>query len=136
MISENLSPNKLLTQMVLGQVRKWNKELASSHTPCSNIENAVYNEWQFQKFSDWQSDRKPVSSELHKIILIEVQKGYKLLLKKIKSAFPVKCLSRDYVLHNYKVSQNSFEWFQRRINIECDENENEREIRLCVRDGA
>ena len=32
--------------------------------------------------SDGQSDRKPVSSELHKIILAKVQKGYKLLLKK------------------------------------------------------
>ena len=32
--------------------------------------------------SDGQSDRKAVSSELHKIILPKVQKGYKLLLKK------------------------------------------------------
>ena len=39
--------------------------------------------------SDGQSDRKPDSSELNKI-LAKVQKGYKLLLKKIKSAFPVK----------------------------------------------
>ena len=31
---------------------------------------------------DGQSDRKPVSSELHKIILAKVQKGYNLLLKK------------------------------------------------------
>ena len=28
--------------------------------------------------SDGQSDRKPVSSELHKLILAKVQKGYKL----------------------------------------------------------
>ena len=27
--------------------------------------------------NDGQSDRKPVSSELHKIILAKVQKGYK-----------------------------------------------------------
>ena len=40
--------------------------------------------------SDGQSERKPVSSELHKIILAKVQKGYKLLLKKIKSVVPVK----------------------------------------------
>ena len=40
--------------------------------------------------SDGQSDRKPVSSELHTIILAKVQKEYKMLLKKIKSAFPVK----------------------------------------------
>ena len=39
--------------------------------------------------SDRQTDRKPVSSELQKIILAKVQKGYKLLLKKIKSEFPV-----------------------------------------------
>ena len=39
--------------------------------------------------SDGQLDRKPVSSELHKIILAKVQKEYKLLLKKIKSAFLV-----------------------------------------------
>ena len=36
-----------------------------------------------QRISNGQSDRKPVSSELHKIILVKVQKGYKLLLKKI-----------------------------------------------------
>ena len=40
--------------------------------------------------SDGQSDRKPVSFELHKITLAKVQKVYKFLLKKIKSAFPVK----------------------------------------------
>ena len=34
--------------------------------------------------------QKPVLFELHKIILAKVQKGYKLLLKKIKSAFPIK----------------------------------------------
>ena len=44
--------------------------------------------------SDGQSNRKPVSSELHKIILAKDQKGNKFLLKKIKSAFPVK-------MHNY-----------------------------------
>ena len=32
--------------------------------------------------SDGQSDGKPFSSELQKIILAKVQKGYKLLLKK------------------------------------------------------
>ena len=37
--------------------------------------------------SGGQLDRKPVSSELHKIILAIVQKGYKLIHKKIKSAF-------------------------------------------------
>ena len=35
------------------------------------LENALYNEWQFQA-----SDRKPVSSELHKIILAKILKGY------------------------------------------------------------
>ena len=43
-----------------------------------------------RSISDGQSDRKPVSSELQKKFLAKVQKGYKLLLKKIKSAFPVK----------------------------------------------
>ena len=40
--------------------------------------------------SEGQSNRKPVSSELQKIFLAKVQKGYELLLNKIKSAFPVK----------------------------------------------
>ena len=40
--------------------------------------------------SDVQSDRKSVSSELHKIMLTKVQKGYKCLIKSIKLAFPVK----------------------------------------------
>ena len=40
-----------------------------------------------QSINDGQSDRKPISSELHKIILAKVQKGYKFLLKKIKSAY-------------------------------------------------
>ena len=43
--------------------------------------------------SDGQSAEKLVSSELHKIVLAKVQKGYKLFPKKIKSAFPVKTLS-------------------------------------------
>ena len=38
-------------------------------------------------------------------MLAKVQKGYKFLLKKIKST--------HYVLHNYKVSRNSVERFQR-----------------------
>ena len=64
--------------------------------------------------SDGQSDRKPVSSKFHKIILAKVQKRYKLLVKKIKSAFPVKMhIYTLYVLHNYKISQNSVEPFQR-----------------------
>ena len=43
--------------------------------------------------SDGQSDRKSVSSELHKLILANVQKGNKLRLNKIKSAFPVKIMT-------------------------------------------
>ena len=43
-----------------------------------------------QSISEGQSNRKAYSYELHKIILAQVQKGYKLLLKKIKSAFSVK----------------------------------------------
>ena len=56
---------------------------------------------------DGQSDRKPVSSELHKIMMATFQKGYILLLKKIKSAFPVK-----KILHNYKFSRNSVDELQ------------------------
>ena len=41
--------------------------------------------------SDGQSDRKPVSSELHKIILAKVQKGYKLLLKKTNNWIQISC---------------------------------------------
>ena len=44
------------------------------------LEKAVYNEWLIPSISDRQSDRKQVSSELHKIILAQVQKGCKLLL--------------------------------------------------------
>ena len=40
----------------------------------------------------WRAIRQKTSfiSELHKMILAKVQKGYKLLLKKIESAFPIK----------------------------------------------
>ena len=54
------------------------------HAP-TLLENAVYNEWQLQALVTGNRTEK-----LHKIILAKVQKGYKLLLKKIKSAFPVK----------------------------------------------
>ena len=59
--------------------------------------------------SDGQSDRKPVSSELHKIILAKVQKGYKLLLKKDQISISCK---NAYLYSNYKVSRNSVERFQ------------------------
>ena len=59
------------------------------HAP-SLFENAACQRMAIPSISEGQSDRKPVSSELNKIILAKVQKGYKLLLKKIKSAFPVK----------------------------------------------
>ena len=75
------------------------------HAP-TLIENAVYNKWQFQALVTSKRTENHVSSELHKIILAEVQKGYKLLLKNIKSAFPVKMhtVSIYHVLHNFKVS--------------------------------
>ena len=44
------------------------------------LENAVYNEWQFQTLVTGNRREKTVSSELHKIILAKVQKGYELLL--------------------------------------------------------
>ena len=43
------------------------------HAP-TLLENAVYNEWQFQALATGN----------------RIKKGYKLLLKRIKSAFPVK----------------------------------------------
>ena len=55
------------------------KETHIPHVP-TYLENAVNNEW--------QSDRKPASSE-NKIILANVRKGARLLHKKIKSPFPV-----------------------------------------------
>ena len=61
----------------------------------------------------WQAIRQKTSFIwVAKIILAKVQKGYKLLLKNIKSAFPVTILSTYYVLHNYKVSRNSVKLFQ------------------------
>ena len=66
---------------------KWKKEWASSHTPRSNIAwECCMQRMAIASISDGQS----VRNESHKIILAKVQKGYKLLLKKIKSAFPVK----------------------------------------------
>ena len=76
------------------------------------LENAVNNEWQFQALLTGDLTG-PVSSELHKIILAKVQKGYKLVFKKIKSAFPVNCVSTHDVLYNYKISRNSAERFHR-----------------------
>ena len=55
--------------------------------------------------SDGQSDRKPVSSELHKIILAKDQKGYNLLLKKIKSAFPVNMHIFIYIFNFGQISK-------------------------------
>ena len=56
------------------------------------LENAVYNEWQFQALvrGNLQTENQFHHAELHKIILAKVQEDYKSLLKKIKSAFPVK----------------------------------------------
>ena len=53
-----------------------------SHIPHATTlpENAVCNEWQFQALVMGNRTKKPVSSELHKIILAKVKKGYKLLL--------------------------------------------------------
>ena len=58
------------------------------HAP-TLLENAVYNEWQFQAFK-WRAIRQKTSFIwVAKIILAKVQKGYKLLLKNIESAFPI-----------------------------------------------
>ena len=55
---------------------KWKKEWASSHTPRSNIAwECCIQQMAIPSISDGQSDRKPVSSELQKIILAIVHKG-------------------------------------------------------------
>ena len=64
---------------------------ASSHTTRPKIALEWCIQWMaIPSISDGQSDRKSVSCKLHKILLAKVQKGYKVLLKKIESAFPVK----------------------------------------------
>ena len=63
--------------------------------------------------SDGQSYRKQVSSELHKIILAKVQKGYKLLLE--KDQIIVFCKNAYLQILSFittKFSQNSVERFQ------------------------
>ena len=65
------------------------------------------------RISDGQSDRKPISSELHKIILAKVQKGYKLLLE--KDQIRVFCKNAYLLILSFittKFSQNSVERFQ------------------------
>ena len=53
--------------------KKWKKECASSHIPHSNIDwECCIQRMAIPSNSDRQSDRKPVSSELHKIILAKV----------------------------------------------------------------
>ena len=75
------------------------EEWASSHTPRSNIAW----EWCIQRIaiasiSDGQSAKK----------------GYiNCSSKGSNQHFLQKCISTHYVLHNYKVSGNSVEWFQR-----------------------
>ena len=86
------------------------KESEQAHIPhaLKLLDKEFYNEWQFEALVTGKSDRKPVSSKLHKIILAKVQKVYKLLLTKIISAFPVK-------MHIFTLclSQNSVERFPR-----------------------
>ena len=62
--------------------------------------------------NDRQSDRKPVSSELHKIILPQFKKDIYCSLKRSNQHFLYKCTSTRYVLHNYKVSWNSLPWIK------------------------
>ena len=80
----------------LSLLKKNERKSEQAHIPHAPtlLENAVYNECMaIPSISDGQSDRKPVSFELHRIILAKVQKGYKLLLKKTISAFPVNIMS-------------------------------------------
>ena len=58
--------------------KKWKKEWASSHTPHSNIAwECCIQRMAIPSISDGQWDWKPVSSELHKIILAKVQNRFK-----------------------------------------------------------
>ena len=51
----------------------WKKEWASSHAPHSNIAwECCVQRMVIPSICDGQSDRKPVSSELHKIFLAKV----------------------------------------------------------------
>ena len=108
-----------LTSVISSNYSKniWKKELTSLHTPRSKIAwECCIQRMAIPSISDGQSDRKLVSSELYKIILAKVQKGYKLLLK--KDQISISCKNAylqitGYVLHNYKVSQNPVERFQR-----------------------
>ena len=59
-----------------GQCFRNERKSEQAHIPHAPtlLENAVYNEWQFQALATGNRTKK----------------GYKLLLKRIKSAFPVK----------------------------------------------
>ena len=80
---QNLSLNQKGTVLLLGEERK--SEQAHIPHAATLPKNAVYNVWAIPSISHGQSDRKPYSSELHKIILAKVQRVYKLLLKKISN---------------------------------------------------
>ena len=60
-----------------------------------------------KNISDGQWDRKPVSSELHKIILAKVQKEYKLLLKKDQISVSCKNAYLQEILIHFFLSRNS-----------------------------
>ena len=78
----------------------WNERKSEqAHIPHAPtlLENAVNNEWQFQSLVTGNR-----TENQHKIILAKVQKWYKVLLKLIKSAFPVK-------MHIYTLCSSSLQ---------------------------
>ena len=72
--------------------QKWKKEWASSHTPRSNIAWECWIQWMaIPSISDGLSDKNPVSSELHTILLPKFKRDINCSLKDqiIESKFPV-----------------------------------------------
>ena len=62
--------------------------------------------------SDGPSDKTSFISELHKIILAKGQRHIICSLNRLNQHILLQCILTHYVLHNYKVSRSSVEWFQ------------------------
>ena len=80
--------NRWLEKLTWGAISCNERKSEQAHkTQPSNIAwECCIQRMAIPSISDGQSDRKPVSSYLHKIILAKVQKGYKLLLHEILSS--------------------------------------------------
>ena len=107
------------------QIVKWKKEWASSHTPRSNIAWECCIQWMAipsmskaieQKTSFiWvaQNNFVPKFKRDINCSLKMTKSAFHLWEKKLNQNFLWICTSTYYVLHNYKVSRNSVEQFQR-----------------------